>query len=330
MAGQAGIAGGRMAGWRAPGRDAAEGGGSRARESASAHRLDANPGVEDSTGTAQELEPKESLRADCARCKALCCVALSFRASTEFAADKPPGVACPHLDGGHACGIHGHLRAAGYRGCASFDCFGAGQHVSAHTCAEVHWEDGGEGTARMFAVFDVVRRLKQLLWHLADASVAAGATPLRAEVDEMRCVVQTLVWEDAATLDGFDVFEIQSRVLLLLAEVSSAQRGMLEDCSGLLVATADLQHADFTRANLRGADLRYAQLASATLAEADLTGADLLGADLRGADVRGAQLADSLYLTQMQVEPADGDEATTLPGAIQRPARWVVTSPPRR
>lgn len=270
----------------------------------------------------QELELKESLRADCARCAALCCVALSFRASEEFAADKPAGLACPNLVGGRTCGIHGHLRAAGYRGCATFDCFGAGQHVSGHTCAGVRWEDGGAGAASMFALFDVMRRLKELLWHLADAAGVAGTGPLRSEVDETRRAVQALVWEDATTLEGLDVLAFQERVLELLAEVSSAHRGELAACSGLLLAANDLRHANFTRTNLRGADLRYARLATAVLAGADLTGADLFGADLRDADVRGAQLAGSLYLTQLQVEAADGDEATTLPGAIQRPVHW--------
>ena len=46
---------------------------------------------------AGQLEPKEAMRADCSRCSALCCVAPSFRASAEFAADKAAGVPCPHI-----------------------------------------------------------------------------------------------------------------------------------------------------------------------------------------------------------------------------------------
>ena len=282
------------------------------------------------TRRADELELKESLRADCTRCAALCCVALAFRASEEFAADKLPGIACPNLVEGHACAIHGRLRTAGYRGCATFDCFGAGQQVSVHTCAGVRWEDGGAGAANMFVVFDAMRRLKELLWHLADAAEAAGTGPLRATVDETRHVVQALVWEEAATLEHLDVLALQQQVLALLGEVSSAHRGQLPACSGLPLAAGDLRQADFTGANLRGADLRYARLATAVLAGADLTGADLFGADLRDADVRGAQLAGSLYLTQLQAEAADGDEATTLPGAIRRPAHWRTADPADR
>lgn len=266
------------------------------------------------------LEAKESLRPDCAGCAALCCVALSFGASSEFAADKAPGVACPNLREGLDCGIHEELRASGYRGCALFDCFGAGQLVTARTCAGVRWQEGGAGAARLFAVFDVMRRLKELLWYLADAADAAG--PLSGAIGEMRQAVQALVGEDAAHLERLDVLALQERVYELLAAASGARRHELSSCSGLALAGADLRNADFTRTNLRGADLRYAQLAPAVLAGADLEGADLLGADLRDADVRGARLAGSLYLTQSQVESADGDDATTLPAAIRRPAHW--------
>lgn len=268
------------------------------------------------------LEAKESLRPDCARCAALCCVALSFGASSEFAADKASGVACPNLVEGLDCGIHEELRARGYRGCALFDCFGAGQLVTSRTCAGVRWQEGGAGAARLFAVFDVMRRLKELAWYLADAADAATAGPLAGAIGEMRQRVQALVGEDAAHLERLDVLALQERVHELLAAASGARRGELASCSGLALAGGDLRNADFTHTNLRGADLRYAQLSPAVLVGADLEGADLLGADLRDADVRGARLAGSLYLTQSQVESADGDDATTLPAAIRRPAHW--------
>lgn len=272
----------------------------------------------------QELETKESLHADCARCTALCCVGLAFKASEEFAFDKPSGTPCRNLVGGRSCGIHGQLRSAGYRGCATYDCFGAGQHVTAHTCAGIRWEDGGDEAATLFAVFDVMRRLKEFLWHLADAARVAGTTDLGHEVAATRNAVQALVWEPSTALEKLNVLVLQDRVLELLAQVSGAHRAGLDACSDLLLAAGDLRHADLNNVNLRGADLRYARLDNATLAGADLTGADVLGSDLRGSDLRGAHLAASLYLTQMQVEAAQGDEATTLPEGIRRPAHWEV------
>jgi uncharacterized protein YjbI with pentapeptide repeats len=60
----------------------------------------------------------------------------------------------------------------------------------------------------------------------------------------------------------------------------------------------------------------------ADLRGVDLAGADLLGADLRGARLHGAQLATVLFLTRTQVGGALGDETTTLPATVHRPAHW--------
>ena len=85
---------------------------------------------------------------------------------------------------------------------------------------------------------------------------------------------------------------------------------------------ADLIGKDLRRTDLRRANLRGAYLIGANLAEVDLSRADLIGADLRAADVRGARLDRTLFLTQMQVDAALGDAATTLPVALRRPLHW--------
>ncbi|MDR3081083.1 MAG: pentapeptide repeat-containing protein, partial [Streptomyces sp.] len=40
---------------------------------------------------------RSDLRADCSSCFALCCVALPFAASADFAIDKAAGTPCPNL-----------------------------------------------------------------------------------------------------------------------------------------------------------------------------------------------------------------------------------------
>jgi uncharacterized protein YjbI with pentapeptide repeats len=49
--------------------------------------------------------------------------------------------------------------------------------------------------------------------------------------------------------------------------------------------------------------------------------ADLAGADLRAADLAGADLR-SIFLTQAQVDAANGGQATTLPPSRAAPAHW--------
>lgn len=70
-----------------------------------------------------------SLRADCARCAALCCVALAFDRSTLFGYDKPAGDACRHLDACGGCSIHADRASRGFAGCVAYDCLGAGPIV---------------------------------------------------------------------------------------------------------------------------------------------------------------------------------------------------------
>ncbi len=119
-----------------------------------------------------------SLRADCASCAALCCVAPGFSASADFAIDKAPGRPCPHLDPGFRCSIHGELRARGFPGCATYDCFGAGQHVTQGTFDGGDWRQAPDVAASMFAAFAVMRPLHELLWYVTEALALEGAAPV--------------------------------------------------------------------------------------------------------------------------------------------------------
>lgn len=57
--------------------------------------------------------------------------------------------------------------------------------------------------------------------------------------------------------------------------------------------------------------------------DSDLRGADFIGADLRDANLRGANLSTAMFLTQMQINSAHGDNRTKLPAHIQSPLHWL-------
>ena len=78
--------------------------------------------------------------------------------------------------------------------------------------------------------------------------------------------------------------------------------------------------------SLCGADLRGAYLIAADLRDCDLSGADLLGADLRDARLEGADLSRALYLTQAQLNAAQGDAHTRLPSDLASPTHWPNNS----
>ena len=96
------------------------------------------------------------------------------------------------------------------------------------------------------------------------------------------------------------------------AEVRAAH-GATDTADTRLVPAADPAGTDLRGSDLRGADLRGASLIAADLRGCDLTAADLLGADMRAADLGGADAAAALYLTQAQVNSAEGCDRTRLP-----------------
>ena len=119
-----------------------------------------------------------TLEPDCARCVGLCCVALPFRPSHGFAFAKDAGEPCRHLDDAYRCSIHASLREAGMSGCTSYECFGAGQHVTQVVYGGATWRGSADGGAEMFAVFAVVQRLHEMLVLLDQASALAPGPDL--------------------------------------------------------------------------------------------------------------------------------------------------------
>jgi hypothetical protein len=257
---------------------------------------------------------RADLRADCSRCAGLCCVVPAFAQSSDFAIDKPSGVACPNLAapgaGDFRCSIHADLRERGFRGCTVYDCFGAGQRVVQDHFGGRDWVGSPEERASMFAAFEVVERLHELLWYLTEILERPEASPLRSELQGLRDAVDGAAAEPA----GVDVVRFQARADVLLGEASAlVRRPAGPDLRGHDLAGVDLMDRDLVAANLRGA-----VLIGADLRDADLGDADLLGADVRAADVRGADLSQALFLTRLQVAAMRTDETTLVPGWAAR------------
>ncbi|EGX56295.1 pentapeptide repeat-containing protein, partial [Streptomyces zinciresistens K42] len=228
------------------------------------------------------------LRGDCARCFGLCCAALPFSASADFAVDKDAGTPCRNLRDDHRCGIHARLRESGFSGCTVYDCFGAGQQVSRVTFGGADWRQGPpELPGRMFGVFPVVRALHELLWYLTEALTLPAARPVHADLRDLLARTRELAAGTPQELAALDVTAHRRRVDVLLRRTSELVR------SGVRGRGKDRRGADLMGARLRGADLRGANLRGALLIAADLTGADLRGADLIGADLRDTDLTDA-------------------------------------
>ncbi|MBB6174805.1 uncharacterized protein YjbI with pentapeptide repeats [Nocardiopsis mwathae] len=272
---------------------------------------------------AQQNIDRRRLRADCTNCFGLCCVALPFAASADFAVDKDAGTPCANLREDFGCGIHARLRDRGFSGCTVFDCFGAGQQLSQVTYGGQDWRRS-PGTAReMFDVFAVMRQLHELLWYLAEALELPQARAVHGDLRRLYDATEHLTRGSTAELSAVDVAAHRREVDRLLLRTSELVRaevpgmGKKRNHRG-----ADLVGAKLKGADLRGANLRGALLIAADLRGADLRSADLIGADFRDTDLRGADLTGGLFLTQPQVNAARGDARTALPPTLERPAHW--------
>lgn len=280
--------------------------------------------MREDTADRSDARAGTELRGDCASCFGLCCVALPFARSADFALDKDAGTPCTNLRTDHRCGIHATLRERGFTGCTVYDCFGAGQRVSQVTFGGADWRGGPpEHRHRMFDVFPVVRQLHELLWYLTEALTLPAARPVHADLRRALADTERLAGGTPEELAALDVPAHRQRVNALLLRTSELARG------GARGRKKNRRNADLMGARLRGADLAGADLRGAYLIAADLTGADLRGADLIGADLRDADLTDAdltgaFFLTQPQVNAARGGPGTRLPGSVTRPVHWAA------
>lgn len=279
----------------------------------------------------QSSFPRPSLHSDCTQCFALCCVALPFSASSDFAADKDAGQPCANLQSDFRCRIHQDLRQQGFRGCTVFDCFGAGQHVSQRIFEGRDWRLHPETAREMYEVFTIMLRLHELLWYLVEG--------LTMEVEEGLLHELSLKLDKTYAFTNLSVNQImqldlaahQAEISQMLSLVSEQVRNQAcARCAAPAPARskyrrgADLIGARLTGADLRFTNLRGALLIAADLREADLRCCDLIGADFRDADLGGADLSDAIFLTQSQLQAAKGNAKTKLPPSLNHPEHWLI------
>jgi len=269
------------------------------------------------------------LKADCEKCFGFCCVALYFSASEGFPENKDAGKPCFHLQANFQCSVHKDLRKLGFKGCTSYECFGAGQKIAQITYGGCDWQQAPESSGQMYDVFLIIYQLHEMLWYLADALAADLEGNIQNELSSMFSETERLTFLSADSLLKLDLAAHRAAVNSLISKVSELVREKIQtekmDSIGSRKTFGrglDLIGADLRGKNIRGENLRGACLIAADLRGADLCGTDLLGADLRDADIRGADLSGSIFLTQAQINTARGDSCTKLPKSLSRPIYW--------
>ncbi|UFJ40358.1 pentapeptide repeat-containing protein [Brevibacillus humidisoli] len=268
-----------------------------------------------------------SFTSDCENCFGLCCVALPYAKSADFAFHKDGGAPCRNLKKDYRCGIHQNLRDNGFKGCTVYECFGAGQTVSQLTYKGKGWREDPEIAKEMFDVFPIMQQLHEMLYYLDEALSLEDTEPLYHDLLPVIKETERLTRLDPQSILQLDVPAHRAIVNKLLLQASERVRAKVKKGNKhherKRAGRRDLIGAKLKGADLRGANMRGVLLIAADLREADLRWADLIGADLRDADIRGANLVGSIFLTQAQVNAAIGDSNTKLPHPLKVPEHWV-------
>lgn len=272
-------------------------------------------------------EVRQSLTANCSSCFGLCCTALNIIASSDFAINKSSGTPCMYLQEDFKCRIHQDLRESGFKGCTVYDCLGAGQKVSQDTFKGKNWRENTTSAAQMFQVFPIMEQLYEMLAFITEGLMYEIHHELRVNLTSQLEHLQSLIDLDAENLLLINIAECRIPVNELLLKTSEAVRSNLSRNVFFIKMGKQYRGMDLIGKNLKGKDLRTtdfrgALLIKSDLRNADLRGVDFIGADLRDADLSGANLSLSMFLTQMQVNSAKGNNQTILPSYIQRPSHW--------
>lgn len=268
------------------------------------------------------------LRAECENCFGLCCVALPYAKSADFAFDKDGGTPCRNLQTDYRCGIHKNLRGKGFKGCTVYECFGAGQKVSQITYGGEDWRDSPERAKEMFEVFPIMQQLHEMLNYLYEALQLKETTPIYNEIQASIQDIEHLTQLSATEIKHINVSDHRAKVNKLLLQVSKLVRThfLKKKYDVLNRKSMDMIGAKLRKTDLRGANLRGVLLIAADLQGADMRWTDLIGADLRDANLSGADLTGSIFLTQAQVNSAKGNSHTKLPNSLLKPDHWLKVS----
>lgn len=263
------------------------------------------------------------LKSDCNNCFGVCCVALPYAKSADFPINKHGGEPCRNLCSDNRCKIHGQLRNKGFRGCVSYECFGAGQHVSQKIYDGVDWRENQERAKEMFEVFPLVQQLHEMLWYLKQALSLKETQSFHLSLQNMYNETLKLTEKKPEDILKIDIIAHRGKVNILLLKTSEIYRKDFTKGNKRIKKGLDYVGANLKGADLQGVSFRGTLMIAANLSQADLRKTDFIGADLRDADLCNANLTDAIFLTQSQINSAKGNVHTKIPSYLKRPDHWI-------
>ena len=263
---------------------------------------------------------------DCANCLGLCCVALYFSKAEGFPENKKPGVPCRHLQPDYKCNIHSQLSGHGLKGCMAYDCFGAGQHVTRFLSERPDWSSIPKEEANIiFNSYLTIMQIHQTLWYLTSASALRLKSQEKEQLRQMCEKGRKLTDQPLEILQTLDIEPFRKSSNNLLKQICTRIGNELNP-HGKPDSVKNYMGKNLKRKNLIGKDFTSALLIAADLEGAGLFGANFLGADMRDANIKNTDLSQCLFLSQIQINAAKGNERTLLPPYLSRPSSWNCAS----
>lgn len=269
-----------------------------------------------------DLSIFDPFKIDCNKCSGLCCVALYFTRTDGFPKDKEAGVACKNLQSDYKCKIHSKLSQQGLKGCIAYDCFGAGQHVTRYIKSLPDWLIISKKEADViFNSYLVVLKIHQALWYLSQCLILCLP---QSEKEQAKLLVDAgtaLIEHPLEALSEFKIkFFCEKSNDYLKYICSLYQKTPLSNSNNMQIN--NYMGKNMKRKNLVGKDFSMSLLIAANLEQANLDGANFLGADMRDTNIQNTDLSQCLFLTQIQINAARGNNRTILPPFLHKPEAW--------
>ncbi|MDK2867643.1 MAG: hypothetical protein PWP51_1784 [Clostridiales bacterium] len=264
-------------------------------------------------------EKFKPLQSDCSNCSGLCCVALYFSKTEGFPENKAAGKPCLYLQPDYLCKIHESLVDKNMKGCIGYDCYGAGQAVTAMYKGDT-WQSSPERAQEIFNVFMIIFQLHQMRWFLMEARVMGHVKTLAPKINAL--IEENRRYCSCSSTDvlSLDLKHYKKRVNTLLKETSRMVSDRFPRQSSH--HAVDYMGRNFKNKSFDGIDFSMHLLIASDFSGCTFSGANFLGTDLRDCCFNGADLSEAVFLTQMQVNAARGDVNTKLPVFLSRPVTW--------
>ncbi|MEG3039635.1 MAG: pentapeptide repeat-containing protein, partial [Erysipelotrichaceae bacterium] len=256
------------------------------------------------------IDWENEFKIDCSNCYGYCCCALCFFKIDGFPYDKKNQEACHYLQDDFKCKIHPELKSKGLKGCLSYDCLGAGQKVASF------FKDHQQTKAEQYQAFMKMRALHEMLWYLKQAQELSNKCDDREKMVRMSDQIYPITL-DLDQLKACDIEDLRNQVNEYLRKTSESLRNTKS-----IVNKHDFMGKDFKGKRIENQDFRGALLIHANMAHCIIVNCDFIGADFRDLNIQGADLSKSHFLTQMQINEANGDQNTILPLHLKKPTHW--------